>query len=108
MTWLKSDPPTIALTAPVAGSTETSAAEGIPRLRVDDGVNGGVGHLLELGVQGSVDLQPTLVDHVVAVLVGQLPADRVEEVLVVVLVLDPAPAEDEIRLHGLVVLLSVM
>src|ERR671920_168565 len=56
------------------------------------------------GVQGGVDLQPALVDHVVAVLLGYLLSDGVEEVLVVVLVLYPAAAHVQLRCHSPVML----
>src|SRR5215217_6615363 len=63
LTWSKSEPPTIAL---------------IARVGVHDGGYGGVGHLLEVGVEGRVDLEPSFVDHVVTVLLCQLPAHRVQ------------------------------
>src|SRR3712207_4882998 len=74
-------------------------------LGVHYGIYCSVGHLLELGVERRMDLQSTLVDGLVAVLSGELVADGVEEVLVVVLVLDPAPAHRQFRLCSLVVFL---
>ena len=73
--------------------------------RVHDGVDGLARHGLQVGVEGGMDLQSPLVEHVVAVFFGYLPADGVKEVLVVVLVLDPAAAQVQLRSDGLVVLL---
>src|SRR5215203_7016944 len=69
-------------------------------LRVDDGVDRIVRHGLEIRVKGGVDLEPALVDHFVAVLLGYLLSYGVEEVLVVVLVLDSAAAHIEPGYHG--------
>ena len=51
---------------------------------------------LELGIEGGVDLQPSLVDGPVPVLLGKLFADRIQEILVVILVLDSSAVQGEI------------
>jgi hypothetical protein len=76
----------------------------IAGLRVDDGVDRIIRHSLEIRVQGGVDLEPALVDHVVAVLLGYLLSDGIEEVLVIVLILDPAATHVQLRCHSPVVL----
>ena len=59
---------------------------------------------LELGIEGSVDLQPSLVDGPLPVLLGKLFADRIQEILVVVLVLDAFAVQGEILRASLLVL----
>ena len=59
---------------------------------------------LELGIEGGVDLQPSLVDGPLPVLLGKLFADRIQEILVVVLVLDAFAVQGEILRASLLVL----